>query len=122
MPLDLKSLGQNVRYYRKLKGWKQRQLAEMVDVTDEYISHVENAHIRPSLEKTVAMANALGVDLNTLLEDSLSGSKQFVMSQKLSTLTANMDTEKLALVADFCRTLERYDVEKKKGSAHGKQH
>lgn len=30
----MKALGRNIRYYRKRKGWKQRQLAEIIDVTD----------------------------------------------------------------------------------------
>lgn len=34
----MKALGRNIRYYRKRKGWRQRQLAEIIDVTDEYIS------------------------------------------------------------------------------------
>lgn len=82
MELDMKALGRNIRYYRKRKGWKQRQLAEIIDVTDEYISHVENAHVRPSLDKAVAIANALGIDMNTLLEDSLSGARREILNQR----------------------------------------
>ena len=96
----------------KRKGWKQRQLAEIIDVTDEYISHVENAHVRPSLDKAVAIANALGIDMNTLLEDSLSGARREILNQRLNELTEGMEPDKLALVADFCRTLENYEIEK----------
>ena len=102
----MKALGRNIRYYRKRKGWKQRQLAEIIDVTDEYISHVENAHVRPSLD------NALGIDMNTLLEDSLSGARREILNQRLNELTEGMEPDKLALVADFCRTLENYEIEK----------
>ena len=108
----MKALGRNIRYYRKRKGWKQRQLAEIIDVTDESISHVANAHVRPSLDQAVAIANALGIDMNTLLEDSLSGARREILNQRLNELTDGMEPDKLALVADFCRTLENYEIEK----------
>ena len=82
MELNLKALGRRIRHYRKLKGWKQRQLAEVIDVTDEYISHIENAHARPSLDKMVAIANALEVNMNTLLIDSLTAAKGQVRSEE----------------------------------------
>lgn len=110
MELNLKALGRRIRHYRKLKGWKQRQLAEVIDVTDEYISHIENAHARPSLDKMVAIANALEVDMNTLLIDSLTAAKGQVVNQQLSELISELETGKLELVADFCRSLDNYEI------------
>lgn len=110
MELNLKALGRRIRHYRKLKGWKQRQLAEVIDVTDEYISHIENAHARPSLDKMVAIANALEVDMNTLLIDSLTAAKGQVVNQQLSELISELETGKLELVADFCRSLDKYEI------------
>ena len=81
MELNLEALGRKIRFYRRNRGWKQRELAERVGVTDEYISHIENARAKPSLDKTVAIANALGVDMNTLIEDSLSNTRSAELSE-----------------------------------------
>lgn len=44
MELDYKEIGRNIRRCRKAKGWKQKTLAEKVGLTDQHISHIENAH------------------------------------------------------------------------------
>lgn len=49
MELDYQEIGRNVRRYRLSKGLKQKQLAELIQVSDQHISHIENAHTQVSL-------------------------------------------------------------------------
>lgn len=115
MELNLEALGRKIRFYRRNRGWKQRELAERVGVTDEYISHIENARAKPSLDKTVAIANALGVDMNTLIEDSLSNTKSAELSERLDVASKGMSGDKLELTVLFCEALEQFDVIKIRG-------
>lgn len=69
--IDYHEIGQNIRIQRIRLGLNQAELAEMVDVTWQHISHVECATSYPSLALLIAVANALQTDMNTLLGRNL---------------------------------------------------
>lgn len=48
-----------IAYLRRRKGLTQEQLAERADVTNNYISHIENCRSIPSLETVVKLCGAL---------------------------------------------------------------
>lgn len=54
-------LGLNLSYYRKLRGYTQEQLAEMIDLEPDSISKIENAKVGASLDTLFALAKALGI-------------------------------------------------------------
>ncbi len=62
----LKLLGQNIAKYRQIKKISQEKLAEMVDLSREYITRVENGQKNISLKKLFAIADALDVGFNQL--------------------------------------------------------
>ncbi len=62
----LKLLGQNIAKYRQIKKLSQEKLAEMVDLSREYITRVENGQKNISLKKLFAIADALDVGFNQL--------------------------------------------------------
>lgn len=57
----LKTLGQNIAQYRHAKNLSQEKLAEMVDLSREYITRVERGQKNISLKKLFAIADALDV-------------------------------------------------------------
>lgn len=57
--MDLKTVGQNIKKYRIEKGIKQEALAEMADLTPNYIGMLERGDKTPSLNTLVNIANAL---------------------------------------------------------------
>lgn len=67
MELDYQEIGRNIRRFRQGLGMKQKDLAELIHVSDQHISHIENAYTKLSLVTLVAISNALKVDCNTLL-------------------------------------------------------
>ena len=67
MDLDYQEIGRNIRRFRQAKGLKQKELAELIQVSDQHVSHIENAHTQVSLPTLVAIANVLQTDCNTLL-------------------------------------------------------
>ncbi len=109
--LDYTEIGRNIRRYRLERGLKQKTLAEMVNLTDQHISHIENATTQLSLPSLVAIANALGVDCNSLLDESLTRARRAVLREELAELLENIseDKDKLALRIELCRVLEKFD-------------
>lgn len=111
MDLDYLEIGRNIRTYRQRQGMKQKELAELIHVSDQHISHIENGYTKLSLVSLVAIANALQVDCNTLLGATLTEAKKTILHQRVTELTANMDTKKLGLTVEFCSMLAEYDLE-----------
>lgn len=110
MDLDYLEIGRNIRTHRQQKGMKQKDLAELINVTDQHISHIENGRTKLSVDSLVAISNALQVDCNTLLGTTLTAARKTVLLQKLTDLTAVMDEKKLGLVVEFCNMLVEYDL------------
>lgn len=55
-------LGRRIRRARKAKGWFQHDLAARVDVSPEYISHIESGRRVPSPGRALRIAEALEDD------------------------------------------------------------
>src|SRR5271170_4230597 len=69
--IDLKKLGATIRFLRHGKGWSLTELAEKSGVSKAYISDLENgAAGKPNIQYVFAIANALGVTLDELLDDA----------------------------------------------------
>lgn len=67
MALKFIVIGQRVKEIRLQSKVTQAVLAEWIDMSDTYISHIETAKKRASLKTLVKIADALGVTLNQLL-------------------------------------------------------
>lgn len=42
--------GRNLKYYRRRKGWTQEELAELLDMSPQYISRLESGRHSPSFD------------------------------------------------------------------------
>lgn len=69
--MDWVKVGNQIRKYRKAKGWTQEQLAEAVEKTAKHIGNLENAKTQMSLECCVDISRALNISPNQLLVDNL---------------------------------------------------
>lgn len=64
-------LGSKIRILRKEAGLTQEQLAEMVDVSVNFIGYIERGERAPSMYTVEQIAQALDVDLKDLFEFSV---------------------------------------------------
>lgn len=63
------SIGENIKYYRKIKEMKQSELAEKLQVTINTIQNYENGRREPRIDVVKQIANIFQVTLNELIED-----------------------------------------------------
>lgn len=87
--VDARKIGVRIKDARKSRGLTQSSLAQMVDLTPKYFSNIECGEKIPRLETFVAIANALEVDANSLLQDVLTVSTAIIgteISEQLATL------------------------------------
>ena len=74
--MDYYAIGQRIRRYRKAKGLSQEQLAEIVDISTTHMSHIETGNTKLSLQVFVDLAEALQVNVDSLLTDVNMTNKQ----------------------------------------------
>jgi transcriptional regulator with XRE-family HTH domain len=63
----IKNFAENLRVERVRKQIKQEKLAEMADITPEYLARVEAGKYSPSLVVIVKLALALDVSVDKLI-------------------------------------------------------
>ncbi len=64
----LKKFGKNVKLARIKKDYSQDQLAEKLNVTQNYITKIETGRQNMSLKKIAELAEGIGVDIEELLQ------------------------------------------------------
>lgn len=63
-------VGKNIRKYRKLKGLKQRELAEKCNLSEEFISDIESDTFRTiSLNTLYLISKVLEIHIMLLFQD-----------------------------------------------------
>ena len=63
----LKLLGNNIKKYRKLKGYRQLDIATAMDLSEDYICRVENGIKSMSLKRLFQLADILEVKMSDLI-------------------------------------------------------
>lgn len=66
----LKKFGKNVKIERIKKDLTQEMLAEIMDVSQNYIASIECGNANMSLAKVLELSNYLKVDISKLLDFS----------------------------------------------------
>jgi transcriptional regulator with XRE-family HTH domain len=64
----LKSLGLNIKKYRKAKGLSQNQLAELVDLSREHLACIEIGKEFISLRKLFLIADILKISMTKFID------------------------------------------------------
>ncbi|BCG60448.1 helix-turn-helix domain-containing protein [Paenibacillus sp. URB8-2] len=63
-----KEVGQNIRFYRKLRNFTQEQLGERTNFDQSYVGKIERGEINVSLETIEKIASSLDVLPNNFFE------------------------------------------------------
>ena len=69
--MDYRGLGDGIRFDRTKLNMTQQQLADIIDMPANYLGKIERADRILSLETLVKIANALGINIDYLLSDSV---------------------------------------------------
>lgn len=108
--MELESIGRNIRKYRLMKKLRQEDLAELANLTNNYIGAIERGEKLPSLETLIVIINALGVSADMVLVDVIDTGyevKDSLLAEKLSKLSA----EDRAKIYDVVDTMIRHSTQ-----------
>ncbi len=79
--MDYKRLGKRIREERLRLNLTQAQLAESIDISDTYMGAIERGERSLTLDTLVRLVNRLGVTVDYMLSDSVSGSDINILEQ-----------------------------------------
>lgn len=108
--MDLQSIGENIRSYRKKRKWRQEDLAEKVDLSVNYISLLERGEKIPALDTFIDIVNVLGVTSDMVLTDVLDAGYQIKSTQladRIAQLSPEDRRDILAVVDTMVRNAEK---------------
>ena len=71
--MDYKWLGKRIREERLKLNLTQAQLAESIDISDTYMGAIERGERSLTLDTLVRLVNRLGVTVDYMLSDAVSG-------------------------------------------------
>jgi transcriptional regulator with XRE-family HTH domain len=63
-----RNFGKRLRYFRRDRDLTQEQLAELVDLSVNFISMLEKGEAAPSFDTIAKLTNALNVDVGELFK------------------------------------------------------
>lgn len=104
--MDYILLGQRIRAARLSAGLSQEQLAEMVGLTSQHISHTEVASTKISLPSLVKIANVLHTSVDRLLSDSIQDSKFYLMDD-VQTVFADCDPDEIYVMLEAASAVKK---------------
>lgn len=97
MKVNYHTVGERIRNYRLDKGITQEELAFRVNTSSAYISNIENAKKRPSLNKLIEISEVLGVTVNDLIYPHTENGS-FTESSELSRMIALFPSDKQKVI------------------------
>ncbi len=104
MNIDYLSIGKRIRLRRKALGMTQAMLAEKSDLSDTNISHIERGATKLSLPSLISIANALEINVDSLLMDVVICSDA-EFRREFAQLLDGCSAEEYKLMYNSCRTL-----------------
>jgi len=74
------TFGKRLQKIRKEKGLTAAQLAEMVELSVNYMRSIETDRKNPSLQTLIDLANALNITANDLLCDFINKNEEIILN------------------------------------------
>ena len=114
LTFDYKTVGGRIKHYRLSINKTQEELAELADISANHLSALENGRSAGRLDKYYSVAQALGVTVDMLIDNSsdrASGNDYFFSNQLLP-LVSSLSVEQRKMLIDFIELLKDYDVDK----------
>ncbi len=94
MSINYTKVGRLIRHYRSQKKITQEELAFRIGSSAAYISCIESAKKKPSLQKITQISDALGITVNDLIYGPTTGNSAQLDMHELNRLISCCSIEK----------------------------
>lgn len=107
MVVDYTMIGQRIKIIRNKKKYTQEKLAESLDVSIVYISQIENAKTKLSLEMLMKIAFLLDTDPSFFLAGSALKIPDSI-PHDIAVILQNSSPKKLKLITEILKSIEKF--------------
>ncbi len=106
--VNYKHIGRRIRQERMRNKLSQEELSEMINSSPQYISLIETARKKPSLEMLIRIANALQVSIDQLIAENLT-TNQIRYDAELSRILKGCSNYERRVILDIATAI-RYSL------------
>ena len=110
--MDYKLIGKRIRRQRYIMDMTQEKVAEKAKITTKYYSNLERGINKGRLEVYFNIAQALGVSLDSLTQDSLAPDS-LAFSNLMGDRIKDFSHEQKEMLTKFIDMLSEYEINKK---------
>jgi len=103
MNIDYGIIGRNIKLHRKRKGLKQQELAEIIGVTEQHISHIECARTQVSLPVLIKLCNALDADIQWILGSNLQKTPDTTLNEEMEKIFEKATSSQKKQCVEICK-------------------
>lgn len=103
----LKTLGSNIRRFRKLSDKTQEDVANTANLNASYYGRVERGEINLTVSTLVAISRALNVDLKELFNTPVVTTDRKRLQAEVSKLVNRLDFQALQTIRDLFAQLPK---------------
>jgi len=104
MDIDYRKIGIRIKAARESKKLKQEGLAEITGLANNYISNIECARSKPSIETLIKICNALELTPDYILLDSVFASKEYII-EEIAVKLKRCSKKNIQLISGFITLL-----------------
>lgn len=104
--MDYKVMGRNIARIRNKNHMTQEQLAEKIDVSTVFVSQVETAVRKPSLETIYKISMALNTTIDTLVGNDSLQTKFDEIAQLLKDKNADEVKFIIGVIREICSNIQ----------------
>lgn len=102
-----KAAGRQIQLLRVQHNLTQKELAEKLNTSQNYLSDVETGKKRPSLDYYMSIANFFKVSLDHIFVDSINMKKNVIIDSIVLKISY-MPKEEQKLILNMVETIEKY--------------
>ena len=106
-------IGENIRKFRKAKGFSQEQLAEMAYISVTHLSHIETGNTKLSLPVLVELARILEVQIDDILSEDRPDKSAAIA--ELSEILDSCSARQVRIITDIIKatkiSFDKYDID-----------
>lgn len=102
-----KAAGRQIQLLRVQHNLTQKELAEKLNTSQNYLSDVETGKKRPSLDYYMSIANFFNVSLDQIFADSINMKKNVIIDSIVLKISY-MPKEEQKLILNMVETIEKY--------------
>lgn len=108
MNIDYKLIGKRIKQARKDMNKTQDDLAEILEVSNSYISRIERGTTKLSLELLIKISTFLDIEPSYILTGSISSSDDYLRNDIVDMLKG-CSSDKIKLIVEVIKPIIEYE-------------